>query len=267
MARELQNINESGELTEIKLNATAEANKLLEKQDIDAALAGKEDDLGNPAADGDSVVSTTGGTRSWDRRVEEAPDDGQEYVRKGDAWVVNSGGAGVSEAPEDGTPYSRQDAGWVGSPSKASEIANDSLVAGATVRDALETQAGEIGGNTTVILGHVLDLANPHAVTAAQVGGVEEAPNNSNPYSREGEAWIIAADALDVAHNATDIAGNTTNLSAHILDAANPHGVTASQVNAAEISGEDEVPGGMLFARVAALPGTPDPNTIYFITT
>lgn len=45
--------------------------------------------------------------------VPEAPNDGQEYVRKDLDWVVNTGGSGVPEAPENGNTYGRKDADWV----------------------------------------------------------------------------------------------------------------------------------------------------------
>ena len=57
------------------------------------------------------------------------------------------GGGGLEEAPEDGTPYSRQDAAWVGAEVKGSAAA---------VQANLDA--------------HEADLANPHAVTAAQAG-------------------------------------------------------------------------------------------------
>lgn len=46
-------------------------------------------------------------------KIDEAPIDGNEYVRKDGAWSVASP-SGISEAPIDGTPYVRQDATWIG---------------------------------------------------------------------------------------------------------------------------------------------------------
>ena len=60
----------------------------------------------------------------------------------------------------------------------------------------------------------------------------------------------------------TDVAANTT----HRGQTDNPHGVTAQQAGAPNISTEDELAGQMQIAVVTTLPATPDENTIYFIT-
>lgn len=46
--------------------------------------------------------------------TEEAPDDGNSYVRQNKEWVAGGGGGGgIPEAPEDGKIYGRKDATWV----------------------------------------------------------------------------------------------------------------------------------------------------------
>ena len=43
--------------------------------------------------------------------IAEAPNDGQEYVRKNEAWAVSTGG-GITEAPNDGQEYVRKNEAW-----------------------------------------------------------------------------------------------------------------------------------------------------------
>lgn len=46
--------------------------------------------------------------------VEEAPVDGESYVRKDGTWAVgSSGGGGIPDAPSDGKTYGRKNATWV----------------------------------------------------------------------------------------------------------------------------------------------------------
>ena len=70
---------------------------------------------------------------------------------------------------------------------------------GAIDQGALDIVAGNLSN-------HLLDTFNPHGVTAAQVGAVDQG-------------------ALDI------VAGNLSN---HLLDTFNPHAVTAAQVGAAD---------------------------------
>jgi hypothetical protein len=49
-----------------------------------------------------------------DTGIEEAPEDGEFYLRKDGAWALYVPEAGgVEEAPEDGQSYARKDGGWV----------------------------------------------------------------------------------------------------------------------------------------------------------
>ena len=61
-------------------------------------------------------VSATDFDVSWqdDDYIGEAPNDGQEYVRKNEAWAVatGGGGGGISEAPNDGQHYARRNEAW-----------------------------------------------------------------------------------------------------------------------------------------------------------
>ena len=325
MARELKDINISGELINVKLTATGDPNKVLQQQEVDAKVATREPALGNPTNDNMLVASLADGTRFWiavpnilDSTFIGLADTPPSYVgQQGKLIKVNAtedgmifgdpSGATVSWGDIQGTLSNQTDlqvvlnlkanqsdlvqtnldvtgltnsklndvtagtnvtidksdplnpiisaAGGGGGAVDsvftrtgvvvatlgdyaASLITNDSTVVGANVKLALDdleshtiTLDGEIGILAAALDVHTTDFNNPHSVTLAQVGGVPEAPNNSNAYSREGLTWVIAAKAEDVSHNATDIAGNTTNLSDHILDVANPHGVIASQVN------------------------------------
>ena len=57
------------------------------------------------------------------RIINDAPIDGNQYVRQSGTWVSISGSiGGVEEAPVDGTPYARQDVGWVAAGSVNSDL-------------------------------------------------------------------------------------------------------------------------------------------------
>lgn len=83
--------------------------------------------------------------------IEEAPDDGKEYVRKNEAWAENTGGSGVPEAPIDGKQYARKDATWeeVAGGGTSDDVSNESLVPGSTVTDALNELASGQPSNPT----------------------------------------------------------------------------------------------------------------------
>ncbi len=68
---------------------------------------------GGNADDGTSEGVTCGGGGGGG--IPEAPEDGQEYVRKDGEWVVSSGGGGggIPEAPLDGNYYVRSDGQWL----------------------------------------------------------------------------------------------------------------------------------------------------------
>ena len=76
---------------------------------VDAALASKEDDLGNPTVDGYILSSTVAGVRSWIENtgggggIGEAPADGLGYVRDGLAAAWHRGAkvfVAATEPPE-----------------------------------------------------------------------------------------------------------------------------------------------------------------------
>jgi hypothetical protein len=85
-----------------------------------------------------------------------------------------------------------------------------------TPSDAADAVQANLGAHTS-------DLANPHAVTKAQIG--LSAVNNTSDADKPVSAAQAAADAL-VASNAAAA------LSAHAGDTSNPHATTAAQVGA-----------------------------------
>lgn len=119
---------------------------------------------------------------------------------------------------------------------------------------------------------HVADTANPHVVTAAQAG----ADPAGSSATVQGNLDTHIADAANphgvtAAQAGADPAGSAatvqSNLDTHTSNTSNPHSVTPTQIGSPDISTEDELAGQMQIAVVAALPGTPDANTIYFVTT
>lgn len=53
-------------------------------------------------------VTDSGGLAAFD----DAPTDGQEYVRRNGLWALNTGGSALPDAPSDGAFYGRRDAAW-----------------------------------------------------------------------------------------------------------------------------------------------------------
>ncbi len=79
------------------------------------ALGGYEPGLGNPLTDGYVLSSTTAGVRSWVAHpiTVDAPNDTNEYVRKNNGWVINTGGtAGGGDVFISGTPVTTHIAVW-----------------------------------------------------------------------------------------------------------------------------------------------------------
>lgn len=90
--------------------------------------------------------------------IEEAPEDGKEYVRKNADWVENTGGSGgITEAPEDGKLYGRKNADWEEIANGTSNV-NDVTVNGVSVvgedkvaKITLKTKLSEFTNDTTFI--------------------------------------------------------------------------------------------------------------------
>ena len=113
---------------------------------------------------------------------------------------------------------------------------------------------------------HINDVANPHAVTAAQTGAAESIHTHTESDITDLKSYLTEADhdflAADNPHSVTatqtgaytiaetdveiDVVGDA--LTAHMGDVANPHGVTAAQLNALQNIIEDTTPqlGGSL---------------------
>ena len=83
---------------------------------------------------------------------------------------------------------------------------------------------------------HVADAANPHKVTAAQVG-LDKVPNlapeEQVPSFTEASSLVTINSGETVATMLGKIRLAISNLIAHITNKANPHGVSASQIGAA----------------------------------
>lgn len=109
--------------------------------------------------------------------------------------------------------------------------------------DQVLDQGGPNEVTAAALKGHLADVANPHAVTAQQVGA--DATGTA--------AAAVAAHVAAVDPHpgyATDV-----DLSSHLLDVANPHAVTAAQVGAD--------PAGTAAAALAAHEGAADPHAGY----
>jgi len=94
------------------------------------------------------------------------------------------------------------------------------------------------------------------------VSGIEEAPQDGNPYGRQDIGWV----SVDPAGSADTV---QSNLNDHIADTTNPHSVTATQINAVEsLNTQTTVPActGIETLTQAEYDGlTPDANTMYMI--
>ena len=135
-------------------------------------------------------------------------------------FIDPQSGGGVEEAPIDGNPYVRQNAGWV----------------------------QDIPGG----------------------GGVPEAPQDGTLYGRQDAAWLAAAAAIHthVKADITDFSDADYAAAAHthskseIVDFDHTH-LAADLPNDVVYAPADP---GLKIEVVATLPGTPDNNTLYFVT-
>ena len=101
-----------------------------------------------------------------DGDVTEAPQDGQEYVRKDGAWVVGGGGTGdVEEAPSDGTAYIRKDGQWL------------------PQQDEFLGEAPQDGNEYTRQNGQWV-------VSTTASGGIPDAPQDGKDYVRNNGQWV-----------------------------------------------------------------------------
>ncbi len=251
MARELQNINESGELTEIKLDSTSADSVLLKKSEIEAGLDTKEDALSMPTVDGQVLASETDGTKTWVDKVGEAPSDGSEYVRKDDGWTPNTGGTGVTEAPIDGKPYARKDADWEEVSPSFNFIGTFTPSGGAEYPATVGLSGGDtytivgVGAGYTFITGTlagdiayenawmVLNSASEWVLTNNFQGAVDTvwgtiAGTLSNQTDLQG--------ALDAKEDDGAAAAVQSNLDTHEADTTNPHTVTKDQVGLDQVT-------------------------------
>ncbi|WP_067586384.1 phage tail protein [Endozoicomonas ascidiicola] len=82
---------------------------------VDAAVDGVQVDLDGYKTSNDAAVAilqteVATAQSTADAKTEEAPNDGQQYVRKDESWEQVS--VDVNEAPQDGEQYVRKDADW-----------------------------------------------------------------------------------------------------------------------------------------------------------
>ena len=122
---------------------------LSNQTDLQAELDAKEDSLGNPAVDGYVLSSLADGTRSW---------------------VEMSSGGGTGDMTK--AVYDTNDNGIVD---------NAERVNGLTVETAVPVDAvfTDTIYDDTAVQAHMADTGNPHSVTAAQVGAVSTAQEES----------------------------------------------------------------------------------------
>jgi len=148
-------------------------------------------------------------------QIGDAPNDGQDYVRKNEAWAVASGGGGGAVDSVFGrTGIVEADA----SDYTAAQV--DFVPAGNTTSDnvqlAIQEVQTDLDGDRADLQDHEADLANPHAVTFAQIG---DAPNDGQDYVRKNEAWAVASSGGGTAAGTTvDASVFFTNLSATDTD-------------------------------------------------
>ena len=102
-------------------SAAVLGNDILFKRGLDSNLPVLE--VGEPYFALDTEYLYMGTGLEEIRIINDAPIDGNQYVRQSGTWVSISGSiGGVEEAPVDGTPYARQDVGWVAAGSVSSDL-------------------------------------------------------------------------------------------------------------------------------------------------
>lgn len=191
------------------------------------ALSGIKDFLDSPTVPTPTVSGQAANKGYVDQNagVPEAPNDGEYYSRRNQAWAVNPGEVG--EAPVDGTPYSRQDAGWV----PAATGGGDGNVTGPTssVTNAIATYADTTGGEIvdhsgcTVFNGVLdcavpdgaayLDIVNSGSITATPLAG-RLTVGGGNLYIGNGSSWVpVSAGAnptnLQISLDSDNLSGET----------------------------------------------------------
>lgn len=107
--------------------------------------------------------------------TEEAPEDGEEYVRKDGEWVQPTSSGGIPEAPIDGKLYGRKDADW-------DEITAGEGKARISYPSFLPTTAVV---STSAVAGKALILRVLEPVTLTEVGGFIQ-PESSTDVSYKG---------------------------------------------------------------------------------
>lgn len=159
----------------------------------------------------DEVLVYEGGT--WINKanqgvggVTEAPNDGQQYARQNEGWQVVAGGSGggIEEAPNSGATYGRKDSSWV-------EIGfGEAVLTGDNAINTGDAPGGggapaKKEGRSVPLNGQVLaydDFSEafvPTTISSGGDSGIEEAPEDSKPYSRQNAGWVESPSGVEEA--------------------------------------------------------------------
>ena len=124
--------------------------------------------------------------------VSDAPNDGQQYARKNLAWAVVVGdGAGLSDAPNDGSEYVRKNAAWAVATGGGGGVAWGAITGTLTAQTDLTTYVTGLGYQTA---GNVST-----AISSALIRTV-----GSLPYSN----LLVSGDEYKVIYLTGGMAGN-----------------------------------------------------------
>lgn len=185
--------------------SAANAHPISAITNLQTTLDGKEDGLGSPATSGDLLASTNTGTRYW-----VTPGGGGVTVHNNLTGRSAADTHPISSITNLQPELDGKENG-LGTPTSNGQVLasttgdsrywatlntdltrNDSLVVGTTATDALNTLKSDIGDVATDLSDHELDLANPHAVTKAQVGlsNVDNTSDLNKPVSTAQQAEI-----------------------------------------------------------------------------
>jgi hypothetical protein len=121
-----------------------------------------------------------------DKKLEDAPTDGEQYVRKGGVWAeLAAADGGIADAPADGKTYGRKDLKW-------EEVTSDAYT---------ETE-------TDALLNDKADKADTYTKTEV------DATQKTQDDAIADNATNIATNTTDIAKNATDIESLTDDIDA-----------------------------------------------------
>ncbi|AAQ63342.1 tail fiber protein [Burkholderia phage BcepNazgul] len=110
--------------------------------------------------------------------IPDAPSDGVGYARKDGGWTPVATGSGIPEAPADGKQYARKNSGWAEVQIPASSMAT---LSDANISNPQDQQVVS------------WDAASGKWInkTISGGGGIPDAPNNANQYTRGQATWNV----------------------------------------------------------------------------